>query len=298
MGASFLAAKLLGCDARQMVDAAGIAGSFAAGLGEGLSDGSWAPLIHAGWAAQSGIAAALLARSGYSGPARVLEGGAGLLRSHVQDESYAFDFAQATTGLGERWESRNISLKPYPCAHVLHAFLDALLALHREGLRADQVRRIICPIADYMIGVVCVPAEEKRAPRSDWQGRGALYYTLAEALSLGRLDAQSYQAASRADPAILGLARKIEHVVDDTAKPGQFKGWVIIETVDGRRLERIESFNRGSAEQPMSDHDIREKFRANAGAFLPAPKIAALEREVANLAGPGAVRRLVAAAIA
>lgn len=298
-GAAHAASRLLGLDLEQATHALGIAGSFAAGLGEGLRDGSQTPLLHCGWAAQSGVAAALLARHGHSGPAAVLEGPYGLFRSHVQDPSYAFAFDQITAGLGSRWESRTISLKPYPCAHVLHAFLDALLQLHRDGLRAAHISRITCPIADYMIGVVCEPRAEKYAPRTDTQARGSLYYCLAEALYRGDLDAQSFQRRYLEHPEILALARKIDYVVDATAPPGgQFKGWVIVETLDGRRLERIEPHNRGSLEHPLSDTAFLRKFRGNAVTLLSAERIAALEAAAAEFSGPGAVRRLAAAACA
>ncbi|MBI3938496.1 MAG: MmgE/PrpD family protein [Betaproteobacteria bacterium] len=54
--------------------------------------------------------------------------------------------AASTGRFGETWESRNISFKPYPAAHVIHSFLDAILHLYRkEGPRAEQIERIICP---------------------------------------------------------------------------------------------------------------------------------------------------------
>jgi 2-methylcitrate dehydratase PrpD len=298
IGATYAASKLLGLDARATANAVGIAGSFAAGIGQGMREGAEAPNLHAGWGAQSGIAAALLARHGHTGPLQVFEGGSGLFRSHVQDPDYRFDFAALTEGMGQRWEYRGMSLKPYPAAHVIHSFLDAILALHAEGLRADAVKRILCPIADYMIGVVCEPRDKKVAPENDWQGRGSLQYSLAEALVTGKLDGQSYRGGDPTREAVRALAQKVEYEVDKTAKPGQFKGWVIVETLDGRRLERIEPYNRGSAERPLSEADILKKFRDNAAALLSAARIAEVEGAVASLAGPGAVRRLGAACAA
>src|SRR5580700_10398211 len=52
-------------DRRQMIDALGIAGSMAAGIIEYLAEGAWTKRMHAGWAAQSGIRAALLAKHGF-----------------------------------------------------------------------------------------------------------------------------------------------------------------------------------------------------------------------------------------
>jgi 2-methylcitrate dehydratase PrpD len=228
----------------------------------------------------------------------VFEGGSGLFRTHVQDPDYRFDFATVTAGLGQHWECRGISMKPYPCAHVIHSFLDAILALHAQGLRAEAVKHILCPIADYMIGVVCEPREKKVAPVNDWQGRASLPYSIAEALVTGRLDGQSYRSTGSTRAAIRALAQKIDYAVDKTAKPGQFKGWVIVETLDGRRLERIEPYNRGSAELPLSEAEILTKFRTNATPLFGAGRLAAIEAAVASLGGPGAARRLAAACVA
>lgn len=295
IGATYAACRLLRLDPAQTANAVGITGSFAAGIGIGMREGMESPNLHAGWAAQSGIAAALLAQHGHTGPKQVFEGAGGLFQSHVQEPDYRFDFAGALDGLGTRWESEAISLKPYPCAHVLHSFIDAILALRAAGLRAADVKRIRCPIADYMIGIVCEPRTEKIAPQNDWQGRASLPYSVAEALVTGRLDGSSY----RGDPAlraeVRALAAKIAHEVDASAKPGQFKGWVIVETNDGRVLERVEPHNRGSAQRPLRDFEMLKKFHDNAGARFDEARSGAIEQAVQSLAGRGAVRRLGAA---
>lgn len=294
VGATYAACRLLRLDPRATAHAAGITGSFAAGIGEGMREGAESPNLHAGWAAHSGIAAALLAKHGHTGPSQVLEGVAGLFRTHVQDPDYGFDFAAVTAEIGRRWESLGISLKPYPCAHVVHSYIDAILALHAQGLRAENVRRILCPIADYMIGVVCEPRDKKVAPQNDWQGRTSLQYSLAEALVTGRLDGQSYHSDGEARAQIRALAQKIEYEVDPSAKPGQFKGWVIVETQDGKRLERVEPHNRGSAERPLSDAEIAKKFCDNAAALFTPAQADAIQSAAMSLSGAGAVRRLAA----
>lgn len=280
LGAAFAAGRLYGLDAAQSAHAAGIAGSFVSGIVESWTDGAWAQLLHAGWAAHSGIVAATLAKRGFSGPATVIEGRAGVFNTHTQAGGAPFAFERITEGLGERWESEQIAFKPFPCAHVVHPFLDALLALHRNGLRAEQVERIVCPIAGYMIPVVAAPADEKRRPRSDAQARTSLQYTLAEALHFGRLDARAYREESLRDPRILALADKVEIRVDDTAPDSRaYKGWVIVQTVDGRVLEEIVPSTRGSAANPMTEAELLGKFEANASLRLPASDV----RRVARL---------------
>src|SRR6202521_2444942 len=78
MGAAAGLSAALGFNSRQIVDALGIAGSMAGGIIEYLAEGAWTKRLHAGWAAQSGLRAVLLARQGFVGPRTVLEGVHGL----------------------------------------------------------------------------------------------------------------------------------------------------------------------------------------------------------------------------
>ena len=74
MGAAAGVGAALGLNARQIVDALGIAGSMAGGIIEYLAEGAWTKRLHAGWAAQSGIRAALLAQAGLCRPAHGVRG--------------------------------------------------------------------------------------------------------------------------------------------------------------------------------------------------------------------------------
>jgi len=271
LGACYVACRLLGLDYERTRHAIGIAGSMGAGVNEAWSDGSWSQLMHPGWAAHGGIAAAIMGKNGFTGPANVLDGRHGVFRAHIQDPNYPFDFDRMVTKLSRDWESRYISFKPYPCAHVLHAFIDALLYLHQhEGLKPDKVKQITCPVAEYMVGEVCEPMTEKLEPATYIQARNSLPYVLAEALHFGKVDFRSFNTKNIKNADILHLAHKITYVVDPDA-PGswQYKGWVVVETTDGKSLERIEGYNRGSADNPMSVTDLAAKFQDNCALCLP-----------------------------
>jgi 2-methylcitrate dehydratase PrpD len=269
-GVSYLAGRLLGLDAGAMSRAAGICGSFAAGILECWVDGTHPKFLHPGWAAQSGIVAAFLARNGMTGPAHVFEGRFGLFASHLQDPEAPRNFDRIRDGLGSTWDSRNASFKPFPAAHVIHPYLDALLRLRdRHEIRPADVERIDCPVAAFIVPIVCEPHSEKLAPQSDSHGRVSLQYSLAEALYVGALGKHAYQPESLRNPEILALARRIHHRVDpDFPGPGRFKGSVHVTLKDGRSFVEVEEFNRGSAENPMSTAEIRQKFSENASGFL------------------------------
>jgi 2-methylcitrate dehydratase PrpD len=284
-GAAYLAGKLLRLDPDGLARAAGIAGSFASGLLECWVDGTQTKFLHPGWSAQSGITAALLAGSGVTGPAQVFEGRWGLFASHVQDPSAHRDFARINDRLGEHWESRNSSFKPFPAAHVIHPYISAVLRLRaKHGIHPEDVERIECPVTAFVVGIVCEPTTEKFAPASDSHGRVSLQYSLAEALYHGALGKTAYSAESRGNPKILALARRVQYYVDPNYPgPGRFKGAAKIVLRDGREFEEVEEYNRGSAENPMTYQELRAKFDDNASGFLSAEQRDRLTSDIDRL---------------
>jgi 2-methylcitrate dehydratase PrpD len=284
-GASYLASKLLRLNESAMANAAGICGSFAAGLLECWVDGTQTKFLHPGWAAQSGISAAFLARAGATGPARVFEGRFGLFASHLQDPAMPRDLARITDGLGTKWESRHSSFKPFPAAHVLHPYIDALLRLRKtHTIDVGNVESIDCPVAAFIVPIVCEPTVEKFAPASDSHGRISLQYTLAEALYLGELGKKAYDESSLRNPEILALARRVRYHVDRSFPgPGRFKGEVRVNLTGGQSLVAVEEHNRGSAENPMSESELRTKFDENASGFLSPIERRRLAEEIERL---------------
>lgn len=281
LAATIVAGKLLGLDAGRLRHAIGTAVSQASGVMECFRDGSETKQLHPGWAAHSGIAAAYLAEAGFTGPATALEGRNGFYQAHA--DTNPPDYTKIHMDLGREWSCLATSYKPYPCGHVVHAFLDALLMLYREeGLRAEQVESIACPIAEWMIPVMCEPREVKLRPQSEYHAKFSFPFTMAAALTFGRLGVEAFSEANIRDTEILELAEKIHHEVDHGAPgTGRFKGWVKVTTTDGRHLERIVEDNWGSPANPMTPDQVRRKFEENAALALPDARV----EQIIGLAG-------------
>jgi 2-methylcitrate dehydratase PrpD len=299
-GVAFAAGKILGLDREALASAAGIAGSSAAGLLECWADGTQTKFLHSGSAAQSGITAALLAANGATGPARVFEGRFGLFASHLQDPAIPKDFDRLAGDLGVRWESRNSSFKPYPAAHVLHPYLDALFRLQQEhGITAADVARIDCPVAAFIVGIVCEPVEEKVAPASEAHCRVSLQHTIAEAMVFGNLGRTAYSDDRRSHPEVRALAARVGYRVDpDYPGPGRFKGAVDVTLRDGRTLPLTQEHNRGSQENPMTYGELRAKFDDNASDLLEPEARDQLAEWIANVEHLGDASALVDLTIA
>src|SRR5262249_59691314 len=151
-----------GLNAGQMVNARGNVGSMASGIIEYLAEGAWTKRLHPGWAAQSGLRAALLGRAGFSGPRTVFEGVHGLFNgfTHTQDGNYA-----ALLGdFGTRWVTETLAFKPYPCGTMTHPYIDCARRLAARGIKPGDVTEIVCETAEGILHRLREPPADKQRP--------------------------------------------------------------------------------------------------------------------------------------
>ena len=291
-GCTVAAGWLLGLDARQMVDAQGIALSTAAGSLEFLNDGAWNKRMHPGWAACAGITAATFGKHGYTGTRQAYEGRFGLYASHLGNADY--DLALATAGLGELWEVQRVSVKPLPACHFTHAAIDAAVRLHAQGVRPEQVRRITVLVPAEVVKTVCEPEASKRKPANSYEAQFSIPYLVGTALCKGRLSLDDLEDAALRDPAVLALAAITDYRHDpDSGFPRHYSGEVVVELHDGRTLREREAVNRGAEDRPLTAGDIRAKYCDNALRQVPAARAEAIEQCVLGLE-QGSARNLAA----
>jgi 2-methylcitrate dehydratase PrpD len=266
-GAAAAAARVLGLDRRAATNALGIVGSFAAGLFEYLGDGSDTKPLHAGWAAQAGVQAAKLAQAGATGPATVIEGRFGMLAAHGTDTEGAGSLCD---GLGDSWELPELAIKPFPACHFVHSSTWAAADLVREhGLTPAEIDEVVVRIPPEGAQLVLEPLEVKTAPRTPYDAKFSLPFTLAHNIVHGRLDLASFAADAIGDPEVLALAGRVRpEPLGDGGAPSRFAGGARLVTRDGRRLDRFIDHAPGSPRNPLDEEWVLAKFRANAGLGL------------------------------
>jgi 2-methylcitrate dehydratase PrpD len=95
----------------------------------------------------------------------------------------------------------------------------------------------------------------------------------------GEIGAQSFAEDRLNDPAVRQLAANIVCEVDhDVGGRGRYKGWVRLHLRDGTHVDRVEDYNWGSREKPMSDIDVRHKAAKNLeGSLDPAQAAIAID---------------------
>lgn len=262
VAAALVAGKLYRLALDEMVSAAGVAGSFGGGVLEFLSDGTWSKRLHPGWAAHAGIIAAQLAAEGFLGPATILEGKQGLYWSHLGE---AAAWKRLSYGLGAKWESRHSAFKLFPCAHVIHPFLEALLAARNEHeLSASQVKSVLCQVAPWMVPLVCEPRPGKIAPATEYQARTSLPFAAALALADGKIDPSAFSTDSIKRQEIRSLAARIECCAVPEKEREGFQARVRLVLMNGKQITAERTENPGVLPQER----LKSKFLLNANRVL------------------------------
>jgi 2-methylcitrate dehydratase PrpD len=267
-GAAAAAGRLLGLDADGHANSFGIVLSMAAGSMQFLVNGAWTKRSHVGHAAMCGLTAATLAAEGYKGAAAALEGKWGFLHAYAPSA----DVAKAVNGLGSRWETLKIAVKPYPSCRYSHAAIDGLLALaHEHGIRAEDVEEVMVGLPEPGWKIIGDPEAAKQSPASVVDGQFSMAFCAAVALRTGGLGWDDY-ARHLADPATLALCKRVRTRIDPRAQadfPAEMSAAVQVKTARGT-FERYVKVPKGEPANFLSAAELRAKFDALAGPCLTA----------------------------
>ncbi|MDA8368905.1 MAG: MmgE/PrpD family protein [Nocardiopsaceae bacterium] len=289
MGGAVAAAMLYGADAPGILDALGITGSMASGIIEANRTGGTVKRLHCGWAAQSAITAAQLAKGGFTGPPSVLEGRFGFFQAWLHG---TFHPEEITRGLGEEWSVPGIFFKPYPANHFTHTAIDAGLALHARGVDPERIERITLAVPSAVIRTIGQPIETKRAPMTGYQAQFSGPYAVVAGLLGGGgglgLGLDDFTDELAQDPHRRALMNKVDIVGAarcDEIYPYQFPAVVTVTTTDGEEIVEEALTNRGGPQRPLSDAELARKFDDNVRGRLP-EDVAANVRERVLAPGP------------
>ncbi len=265
-GAAVAAGSLLKLNSAQMLDALGSAGTQAAGLWEFNADGAMSKHLHPGKAAFNGVLAADLARLGFTGAARILEGERGFFRA----TSSGHDATRITDGLGARWKISENCYKLYSCCGHTHTAIDTALDFRRgQGWHGDEAlaRLENIHIETYASGYEIV---KEMNPRTPYQGKFSLAYCTAAGLlegwvGLEQFSPERFDANGVRDEKIAALLQRVRVTVapDVTAKyPAEWGTRLTFTLKDGSAQTMSAAFPRGNPENPVSTAALEEKFRA------------------------------------
>ncbi len=205
-----------------------------------------------GWGAMAGVTAAYLAREGFTGaPAVTVE---------------AAETQAVWSDLGSRWCILEQYFKPYPVCRWAQPAIEAVLQVARtNNIEAGEIAGVeIVTFHEAARLAVCEPVTTEAAQYS-------LPFPVAAALVHGTVGAQQITQAGLEDGHVRRLAGVISVSESDrynAAFPAERWAHASLTLRDGRRLVSQPAKPRGDAEDPLSEAEIVEKFRANAAPVL------------------------------
>lgn len=282
--------RLLRLTPGQMLDAFGSAGTQAAGLWEFLRDAADSKQLHTAHAAASGLTAAYLARDGFFGAKRILEGAQGMAAGMSRDA----DPAKLTDRLGERWALAETSFKFHASCRHTHPAADALLQVVAEnGLRPEQIAAVTAQVHQGAIDVLGPVVD----PQTVHQAKFSMGTVLGLIAQFGRAGMGEFDAHFD-DARIADFRGKVRMTLDDEvdrAYPARWIGKVEVQTADGRRLHGRVDEPKGDPGNTLTREELEQKalrLAGFAGAAAPQEMAAAFDR-IWRIAQAGRVPHLL-----
>jgi 2-methylcitrate dehydratase PrpD len=261
MAAAAGVATALRVSRTELVNALGIAGSMASGIIEYLAEGAWTKRLHPGWAAQSGIRAADLARAGFIGPRTVFEGTHGFYHGFARTTDGDWD--KLVERFGQRWISEALAFKVYACGTMTHPYIDCARRLAGK-IKEPEIVEIVCEAAEGTVHRLWEPLAAKQRPPNAYAAKFSQPYCIAAGFVLGHAGLDAFTEERVRDPRLLALAAKVRYEIDpDNPYPDEFTGHVRARLKDGSVAEERQAHLRGGAHEPLSRADLEDKFRLN-----------------------------------
>jgi 2-methylcitrate dehydratase PrpD len=274
ISAAVACARLRKLPATVYPDVIGIAVSMASGVNANY--GTMTKPLHAGHAARNGVTAARLGGRGLTANPMALEGRGGFFAAFARGIPWS---AEPFDDLGRRYDLAEVGFRPkrYPSGGVIHTGIDAALQIRDElGARVADITAIKAGIAKY-----AASRAGTEYPANMEAAKFNLQYVVAASLINGVPKLKTFEPEAINDPRVKALAAKVSVAIDPAFADatGDYPTRVAVTLKDGRTVERLVVYASGTAKNPMSPAQMREKFfdcAAHAGVERPvAEKIAA-----------------------
>ena len=250
-GAAAAAAEALQLNRSQFAHALATVTTFAAGLQQAFRMDSMSKPLHAGRAAEAGVAAALMARESVTGSLDVMQGFAAAMGDKP-------DWERGLATLGKDFHITRMTFKNHACCGHTFAAIDGALELKkRMQVKPEDIEQV--EVATYKAGLEVAHYE---APRTPAEGRFSLKYVVATALSHGSVRLAAFEPQRLEDPVTRKLLQRISVSVDpelEAAFPAQRAARVAIRA-RGKREEWLQPTRIGDPDAPLSDRALEEKY--------------------------------------
>ena len=265
-GAAAAAGFLMGLTKEQYISAFGIALSQSAGSMQFLTDGAWTKRSHVGQAAQNGLSCAIMAGEGFKGPSKAFEGQWGYLHSYASGGN----IKKAIDGLGEKFETLNLGVKPYPSCRYSHAAIDGLIELKKElNFSSEDLDDVDIGLSETALNIIGYPLNDKQNPKSIVDGQFSMPFCAAVTVKSGGLQWDDYKNhLNNSDT--LSLCNKIKVSPDKDAEEccPEYMSAKVKVVVKGKKHEKFVKIPKGEPENFMDDAEFISKFQGLTEPYL------------------------------
>ncbi|MCQ2553140.1 MAG: MmgE/PrpD family protein [Clostridia bacterium] len=261
MGAVFGASKLMGLDHDQILDAIALAMTQFTCSGESMtSKGSVIRTMRDGFAAQAVVSSVIMAKMGvharFDTP---FEGKYGFYTMYMHGE---WTPEKVIKDLGVKFETDNITFKPWPSCKATHTSIQAMQEIMDENnLTKDDVESVHV-VGQKGMGMTIDPIESKRRPESTGIAKASLPFVIGTILNYHDVNLTSFTEAKLKDEAIIEQGMKVSFEAHPTwGKPEAHFIDMTVKTNKGEFTKHIEQPTGGTG-YPLTDDQVKNKFVA------------------------------------
>ncbi|MDR0888377.1 MAG: MmgE/PrpD family protein [Coriobacteriales bacterium] len=256
LGATAVAAKLLGLDEDHCVSAFGIDINPLGSSMDGVKDGVLAFKLPHGLSGMNAIMSARMAQVGFTGTRDAIGGRHGYFNLFGND---GMDPSTVLKDLGKYYYSDG-DIKPWPACRITHGPIQSILGLVKEhSFSSQDVDKIVVTLQEGNGSLVDIPFEPVvEAPNFN------LRFLLALALVKGAVIPQYFEDEYQLDPEINRVAKNLIDVVYDPHMKDLFSANVEVTLKDGTTYSNYVVQPKGNlVVDPLTREELLDKYYTN-----------------------------------
>lgn len=258
--------KLMGLNEEQIANAIGACACYSLPLGildSNREENVMSKNLRFGFVAYNAILACMLAKKGFTGPMRIVEGDKGIRQIIMQGD---LDLERMTDFSG--WRILNTRFKTLCANATTQGHIMATLAIVKENdLKPEDIAAVHIKTSLREARHTTTPS--KKYPRNGENADHSAFYGNALAIKERAFGPESFKPEKFTDPVVLELIEKITVEADPSMPIRSAQGISEIITKDGRRFQKRVDIPHGfGPDDPLTDEELETKFREMAIKYM------------------------------
>jgi len=219
-------------------------------------------------AARNGVFAAMLAQRGMMGPSPIFEGEKGFMKLVSGPlELPAFGGEKGPSDSGT-FKIVDTYIKGYPVEYHAQTAVEAALAIREDICKVEGVDALAgvteVEVGSYDVAIEIIGRDpQKWRPHTRETADHSFPYCVTVALLDGKVTLRSFEAKRLNDPLLHELMQKVRVVVQPEfvgRYPQAMPTRITVRTKAGKEFVKQVDYPIGHPKNPMSDHEVEEKF--------------------------------------